>query len=104
MSLPSESLDRCYYNIIHGFTGGGIMADHEYRVVQKNYPAGAEGSSNVMTDPKAAGDVYRKLRKMIATNPGASAELQKREVRPWETVDKFTIPNPDVPTTGGGDS
>lgn len=54
--------------------------EYEYRVVSPGI------NSQPETNPKIAGERYRGAYKI--RRPGETAELQKRQVGPWETVEK----------------
>jgi hypothetical protein len=57
--------------------------EEEYRIISPGI------SPAVETDSKNAGQRYRGAIK--ARRPGETAELQKRKVGPWETVEKSEV-------------
>ncbi len=59
--------------------------DYEYRV-KVTTQGGNEVPTQSTSNPKEAGKLYRNVKQH--KNPGEIIELQKREVLPWQTVEK----------------
>ncbi len=64
--------------------------DYEYRAATIGKDGTVASTSATTTNPKEAGDLYRRWRNVVST-ADADTVLQRRPVAPWETVESTKV-------------